>query len=79
MMQTITMSAKPKDRVAVIERELENVFDEEKIKVCMQILLNSNPTDNEESTEVSSALFFNIIIFLIIFIDDDDNDDDELC
>ncbi|XP_063725434.1 serine/threonine-protein kinase Nek4-like isoform X3 [Symsagittifera roscoffensis] len=51
MMQTITMSAKPKDRVAVIERELENVFDEEKIKVCMQILLNSNPTDNEESTE----------------------------
>ena len=66
MMQTITMSAKPKDRVAVIERELENVFEEETIKLCMQILLSSNPTEDDENTEVSIALIFNIIIKLAI-------------
>ncbi|XP_063725742.1 uncharacterized protein LOC134853663 [Symsagittifera roscoffensis] len=51
MMQTITMSAKLKDKVAVIERELENVFEEETIKVCVHLLLNSNSTDNGENTE----------------------------
>ena len=62
MMQTITMSAKLKDKVAVIERELENVFEEETIKVCVHLLLNSNSTDNGENTEVSSALFFSTLL-----------------
>ena len=56
MMQTITMSAKPKERMAVIEKELENVFEEETIKVCMQILLTSNPTEDDENIEVNMAL-----------------------
>ena len=56
MMQTITVSAKPKHRMAVIERELENVFEEERIKVCMQILLSSNPTEDDENIEVNMAL-----------------------
>ena len=51
MMQTITMSAKPKDRVRVIERELESVFDPDIISHCMTILLSANATD-EENTEV---------------------------
>jgi len=51
MMQTITLSAKPKDRVRVIERELESVFEPDIISHCMTILLNANPTNEEESTE----------------------------
>ena len=51
MMQTITLSAKPKDRVKVLERELEAVFSPDVIAHCMHILLNANPMDEDENTE----------------------------